>query len=435
MAEDTLNRNSGIALLINRDFVLLMCGKLVSLIGSQMQAFALSLYILKTTGSTVQFSAVFALQFIPQLIIQPVAGVLVDRFDRKKIIVGLDFLSGICVGIFAFIYKAKGIFTLGPASMLVMILAAISAVFQPAIITSVPIIVDKRDLAVANSINAFVMSGGIAIAPAIAGVVFGNYGLFFVLLLNSISFILSAISEIFIRIPKVQKHDSRFNFKQFREDFMGGLRFVLSSRTMIGIIGIAFALNLVIDAVSDTAPTTMLELILNVPDEQQGYLKTMALISTLVAPIVCGILARIMSLKKVLYTSVVTIGFFTAAFSVVVYLNSIFSVNYIVPYMAILLILFFLKMLETVGSISLSTACQQEAPREMLGRVGTLMNTSMTASAPIGVMVFGTIFKYTPLYVGIGIAAIALLIATIFLRPLLVDEKIRMEKDEAAITQ
>lgn len=435
MTGSILNRISRWSLLRNRDFILLMCGKFVSLIGSQVQTWALSLYILQTTGSKVQFSAVLALQFIPLLIIQPVAGVLVDRFDRKKIIVGLDFLSGICVGIFAFVFKAMGVFTLGPVSILVMILASISAAFQPAIISSVPIIVDKKDLAAANSTNAFVMSAGSALAPAIAGTVFGKYGLFLVLLFNSISFILSAISEIFIRIPMVEKHDSRFSFKEFRENFMGGLRFVLSSRTMIGIIGIAFALNLVIDAVADTAPTTMLEQILNASAEQQGYLKTMALISMLVAPILCGVLSKIMSLKRILYASVVTIGFFTAAFSMVVYLNSLFKFDFLVPYVAVLLILFSLKMLETMGSISLSTACQQESPREMLGRVGTLMNTSMTASAPIGMMVFGVIFEYMPLYVGIGIAAIVLLICTTILRPLLLNEKTRMDKDEAAVTQ
>ena len=423
------------SLIKNRDFCLLMCGKLVSLVGSQMQAFALSLYILETTGSPLQFSMVFATQFIPMIVIQPVAGVLVDRFDRKKIIVGLDFLSGICVGIFAFIFKTKEAFTLGPACILVAILAAISAVFQPAVISSVPVIVNREKLIPANTINAFIMSAGAVIAPAIAGTIFEKYGLFFVLLLNSISFILSAISEMFIRIPMVEKHNSKFSFHEFKEDFMGGLRFVLSSRTMIGIIGIAFALNLVIDAVADTAPTTMLEQILNASKEQQGYLKTIAFISMLVAPVVCGLLAKKMSMKKVLYTSVVVIGFFTAAFSVVVFLNSIFTFNFMVPYMAILIILFFLKMLETLGSISLSTACQQEAPREMLGRVGTLMSTSMTASAPIGVIVFGVIYEYTPLYVGIAIAAIALLAATAFLRPLLVDEKIKTEENEAAITE
>ncbi len=423
------------SLIKNRDFCLLMCGKLVSLVGSQMQAFALSLYILETTGSPLQFSMVFATQFIPMIVIQPVAGVLVDRFDRKKIIVGLDFLSGICVGIFAFIFKTKEAFTLGPACILVAILAAISAVFQPAVISSVPVIVNREKLIPANTTNAFIMSAGAVIAPAIAGTIFEKYGLFFVLLLNSISFILSAISEMFIRIPMVEKHNSKFSFHEFKEDFMGGLRFVLSSRTMIGIIGIAFALNLVIDAVADTAPTTMLEQILNASKEQQGYLKTIAFISMLVAPVVCGLLAKKMSMKKVLYTSVVVIGFFTAAFSVVVFLNSIFTFNFMVPYMAILIILFFLKMLETLGSISLSTACQQEAPREMLGRVGTLMSTSMTASAPIGVIVFGVIYEYTPLYVGIAIAAIALLAATAFLRPLLVDEKIKTEENEAAITE
>lgn len=77
-------------LLRNRNFILSIFGQLVSLIGTRMQSFALSLYVLKITGSASKFAAILSMTFIPELILGPIAGVLADWFDRKKLIVCLD---------------------------------------------------------------------------------------------------------------------------------------------------------------------------------------------------------------------------------------------------------------------------------------------------------------------------------------------------------
>ena len=60
-----------------------MFGKITSLVGSNMQSFALSLFVLNTTGSATKFASILAVALIPQLILGPFAGVIVDWFYKK----------------------------------------------------------------------------------------------------------------------------------------------------------------------------------------------------------------------------------------------------------------------------------------------------------------------------------------------------------------
>lgn len=75
-----------------------MCGKVVSLMGSNMQQFVLSLYVLAITGSATMFATVLAISIIPRLLLSPIAGVFGDWFHRKKTIVTMDLINGVVVG-------------------------------------------------------------------------------------------------------------------------------------------------------------------------------------------------------------------------------------------------------------------------------------------------------------------------------------------------
>lgn len=97
-----------IKLLKQKDFFLLIMGETVSLIGTIMQNFALSLYVLAITHSTVKFASVTAITIFPKLILGPFSGVIADRFNRKKIIVGTDLINGILMGIYALLFFING---------------------------------------------------------------------------------------------------------------------------------------------------------------------------------------------------------------------------------------------------------------------------------------------------------------------------------------
>ena len=131
-----------------KDFSLLMLGSLVSKIGTYFQDFALSLYVLKITGSGMKFASVLAITLIPQIIFGPFMGVIADRFDRKKIIVTLDILSGVVVGITAVVFKLNGGISLPYIYVLVIILSMISLLFSPTIGAIIPSIMKKEELLV-----------------------------------------------------------------------------------------------------------------------------------------------------------------------------------------------------------------------------------------------------------------------------------------------
>lgn len=138
-----------INLLKDKNFSLLMFGKITSLIGSYMQSFALSLFVLNTTGS----ASILAVALIPELILAPFAGVIVDWFDRKKILIALDLASGGVVTIFAIIYFVSGEMPLIYIYILVITLSLISTIDNPTLQTIIPTITKKKDLVEANALN------------------------------------------------------------------------------------------------------------------------------------------------------------------------------------------------------------------------------------------------------------------------------------------
>lgn len=77
----------------NKNFLLLLLGKFISLVGDEFQDFALSLYVLEITGSAVKFASVLAVATIPKVIFGPICGVFSDWFDKKKLMILLNCIS------------------------------------------------------------------------------------------------------------------------------------------------------------------------------------------------------------------------------------------------------------------------------------------------------------------------------------------------------
>lgn len=118
-----------LGLIKERDFFLLILGKLVSLLGSNMQQFALSLYVLGITGSATIFASIISISILPRLLFSPIAGVFGgDWFDRKKSIVILDLVNSIIIGIFAVIFIVRGNLSI-PMIYILVILLEITEIF------------------------------------------------------------------------------------------------------------------------------------------------------------------------------------------------------------------------------------------------------------------------------------------------------------------
>lgn len=116
------------ALLKNKNFTLLLAGNAVSLLGSNMQQFALSLYVLAVTGSATIFSTMLSISILPRILMTPFAGVFGDWFDRKKSIVLMDTINGLLIGAYAFYFFMNGSLSV-PSIYLLVVLLEITEIF------------------------------------------------------------------------------------------------------------------------------------------------------------------------------------------------------------------------------------------------------------------------------------------------------------------
>ena len=120
----------------NHNFFILVIGQIISLFGSAIQRFALSLYLLDITGSATIFSSILALSMIPVVVVAPFAGVIADRADKKKVMVILDFLSAIFISLYA-VTLFQGNITYMYVGILMVALSVFSTIYQPTVNASI----------------------------------------------------------------------------------------------------------------------------------------------------------------------------------------------------------------------------------------------------------------------------------------------------------
>ena len=277
-----------LGLIKERDFFLLILGKLVSLLGSNVQQFALSLYVLGITGSATIFASIISISILPRLLFSPIAGVFGDWFDRKKSIVILDLVNSIIIGIFAVIFIVRGNLSIPMIYILVILLEITEIFFGSAMAAVIPSIVKKEELLEANSFNSLVMNIGNILAPVLAALIYGTFGMKLILIINSISFFISAVSEMFINIPKNNKRPEKINLKSFKVDLMEGINIIKENKLISTMIGLGTIINFSVAPLFSVGLIYIIKEVLKVNDFKFGMFQMSLSISMLLAPIFSG---------------------------------------------------------------------------------------------------------------------------------------------------
>jgi MFS family permease len=396
-----------------KDLILLIFGSATSQIGTIMQGFALSLYVLSVTGSSTKFASVLAMSLIPQLLLGPFLGVIADWFDRKKLIVILDLCSAAVIGIFALLFKLNSGLNIFQIYTFVILLSLISSLFNPSISTVMPSIMHKDDLIDANATKSIVMRMASLVAPILAGFFMGIFGLFFVLIFNCISFVISAISEMFINIPK-HKSNTTFSFNNYKKDFNEGIKYLFSKKTLLSVVLLATFINFILDPISSIIFPYIIKKVLNCTDYQYGIFEAILMGVMLLSPILAAVLYKKIELKKLMVISISFISLLVLILSIITskYFLNLFETN-IVPYIAMTVISSFISIIAGIAGILIGTLFQKEVDLDKMGRTSAVMGTLTMGAIPLGQMVYGILNDIIPYYITIGISSIIILIISI----------------------
>ncbi|UCG31254.1 MAG: MFS transporter [candidate division WOR-3 bacterium] len=223
----------------NTNFFLLWQGQLVSALGDVAYSIALGFWILNITGSTALMGTLMAASSLPRVLISPFAGVIVDRTDRKWLLVIMDAIRGIFV-VFIGIASYLGFIEIWMVFIAGMIIGACGAFFNPAVGSIIPDIVDKRKLVQANSVFNIIQTASGIVGSSAGGILFKILGASFMFLFNGLSYLFSAITEVFIKVPKIIHEKAKLHFFA---DMKDGLKFVWHFRGLRTLMTIAGIIN------------------------------------------------------------------------------------------------------------------------------------------------------------------------------------------------
>lgn len=372
----------------------------------------MSLYLLEFTGSAAVFANILAISTIPYVLFAPIAGRLSDNVNKKKIMVYLDFFCFAIIGCYAFVLLSGKDNELIVAIVMFM-LSVCSTLYGPATVSSIPQIVEKDKLTSANGIINQVGSIVNFVGPIFAGIFYGILGIKIIVIINAISFFISAIMELFLDIPDVCKHeDIQYNknnkllsiefIKQSFLDMKNTFIYLKKEKKIIlGIIvSYAFCNIFLVPIISIIAPY-FINILLGLSSKVYGMVEGVCVLGMIFGGLLISMKPKMFSMKKLHYTYLPmivgvilmsTIGFIKAN-------NYIFVGIFAIGGMAIMLSL-------TLSNVLTLTFMQKELPVYMLGSVSAFSTAVATISVAPGQLLFGQVIES-----GVPIGIILLVIA------------------------
>ena len=186
-----------------RDFSLLWVAQLVSTIGSSLTDLAAGILVFRLTGSALSVGLMLMATAVPSLVVGLIAGVFVDRFDRKKILIASDLIR---TGLVASIPFLIGI-NVALLYVIVLINSAVKQFFDPAEESILPDVASDEELAAANSFLSISSFGSTAIGFAAAGLLAASFDIRWAFWIDSLTFLFSAACVLFVHVRKTEPEE------------------------------------------------------------------------------------------------------------------------------------------------------------------------------------------------------------------------------------
>jgi MFS family permease len=207
----------------NRNFSLLWVGQLISLLGERIHQVALGFLVFRATGSPVEVGLVFAATAAPNILLGPLAGALVDRWDRRATMMACDFVRALLVLAVPLVIGIH----VGLVYVAAFLIASVTLLFRPAKTAIIPDIVDDRDLVPANSASSFADGVADLVGLPLAGIIVASLGsLELAFAVDAATYVVSGLLIAFMATRRSQLETAPFSIGSIRDEVVEGWRFL-----------------------------------------------------------------------------------------------------------------------------------------------------------------------------------------------------------------
>lgn len=368
----------------NKDFILLLQANAVSSIGDLMYSVAIGFWVYEKTGSSALMGIMSAISMFVTMILSPFSGSIIDKVSRKWVMVGMDVMQGVvmlAVGVLAYMNKLNV-----PGVLVAAFLAACGTVFySPAVSTLMIDIIPHKDMVQGQSIHSGVL-GLIQLAgTAFSGVMVAFFGVPLIVVINGISNLYSAVTELFIHVPKTVQQGTPVTVKGVLSDSGQAMKTAFADPCLRIFIPSALILNLL-----GAGPLTLvlpfcMEKGFSV--EQYGYLMSV----WTAASLVCVLLLGIAKLTPKARFWVMALGFSS---SVVCFVLTYCSTQFIPMCIFAALAAF----LNCAGNSVFNAALTLALPEENRGAILGFIQSASVGGTALSALIYGLLGEVFPLY-------------------------------------
>ena len=394
---------------------LYLASKTISLLGSNIYTFALSLYILRVTGSGTSFAINVFIGMLPRIILGPFAGILADRVNRKRLTVALDICSGLIVfGLLglASIYGLRIIFIYVAG----FLLSTINVFYDTSLTSSLPNLVRDEKLLKINSYSSVSLALAGILSPILAGIVYGLVPIKLFLILNGVSFILSSVLEVFMNFNfnKICMVSSKaaMTFSVLRLEIIEVFSFIKEQKVMCSLLKYILIINFFLSASISVVYPYIINNVLKMSSSQYGAFQAFYFLGMIVCSIVIGNRKEKEMEIKTLTRWLVVIG-------VILLLTGIPTIGLGLFKIGMILTAYNLVLLFTLGVaiIALDTpilvAMQRLTPEKLRGRLTGVIGTLTGGIAPLGIIVAGMLIDKIHPFIILLVSGLCIIITAI----------------------
>lgn len=376
--------------LFSKDFTLVLIGQIISLFGNAMLRFALPLYLLNLTGSSMVYGTVTACAFIPPILLSPIGGMIADRVNKRNVMVVLDFFTATLILVFSLLMHRVNLIVL--LTVTLMLLYGIASAYQPSVQASIPALVGQEHFMMANSMINTISSFAFLIGPALGGVWYSAYGIKPILWICMFCFLLSAVMELFINIPFEAQALKGGIWKTVKMDFTESVRFIQKEKPVIGkTLFVISGINLFLSAMIIVALPYLITEVFPFEAAQAnrlyGYAQGTLAAGGLIGGICAGVFARLLSIQKS-GNLIILCAICVFPISAILFGSSSGMLNYLV----LTLCCFFIIACSTIFTVQMMSFIQTETPQQMIGKVIAVILTVSMCAQPLGNALYGILF-------------------------------------------
>ncbi len=384
---------------INRDFGLLLIGRLVSQLGDGIHYFAMAWLVLDLTGSGTALGTLLMAASLPGILLAPFSGVLADTWDRKKIVIAMDVVRGLLVLTLAVVH-ATGQLTLPILYVATILLSLAGVLFSPAIMATVPGLVKREELAKANARNAFTNSATGTLGPIVGALLLANFGYLGIFVINGTSFLLSALSEAFIRFPVQEPLAATSNPKaDFMNNLKDGFRFLWQNAGLRVLIAGGLLLNFLFNPLFGVVfPYFGKEVLLMTP-EHFGLSQSSFPVGMFIGTMLVALLAKTLTKMRILTGAATLQGILVITLGLLALPAVHASLSTYGVLLALMVPMFLMGVISVQVNVQVNTLMQETVPDHYRGRVFAMFGSLMQLATPLGMGLFGLLLGFIPVHI------------------------------------